>query len=321
MKVNSLTATHQIFAIDASGRLVSADEVSRGLDCGCKCQICDDVLLAKQGDVRTWHFAHKANADCAGGAETLLHLAAKRVILEAYAIQVPEVVIGRAIRGDDSLMRYGKAIRPAGLLDYTEPQAEVDYRTVRPDVQVIAAFGPVLVEIAVTNPVSGAKCARLLELGVPTLEIKLRLPRHPGPDAWEAVRQAVLHAPENRRWVVLPEVERLAAEAIACAEIPPAPPARQKNEFQFGRTAVNLRPSTKWLAARVTYTDFAADPLVTGWLAKWGGRFDDSRGVWWFRAEDTERLRTALTTLAQRIAQHSPAEQHQRVLEAYYQVQ
>jgi len=127
------------------------------------------------------------------------------------------------------------------------------------------------VEIAVTNTVSGSKFARLLELGVPTLEISLRLPRHPGPEAWEAVRQAVLHTPENRRWVVIPEVERLAADAIARAELSPALPVRQKHEFQFGRTAVHLRPGRKWLAVRVTYTDFAADPLVTGWLTRWGG--------------------------------------------------
>jgi len=116
LKAILLTTTHQIFAIDESGRLVSADEAQRGLACGCKCQICGDALLAKQGNVRAWHFAHQSNADCAGAAETLLHLAAKQVILVACAIHVPEVVIGRAIRGGDNLMRYGKAILPTGLL-------------------------------------------------------------------------------------------------------------------------------------------------------------------------------------------------------------
>lgn len=316
-----MATEHQIFAINPEGKLVAVADVANGLACGCICQICKDALIAKQGDIRAWYFAHQGNAECSGGPETLLHQAAKQVLLEARAVLVPVVVIGRSVRGEDGAMRYGKAIRPPGMLDYTDPEAEVDHVVVRPDVQIAASFGPMFVEIAVTNPVSGDKFAKLLELGVPTLEITLRLPKHPGPDAWGAVRQAVLHASENRRWRVLPEVERLAAEAIANAELPPAPPVRRQHEFNFGRTAVSLRPGKKWLAARVMTSDFVADPLVTGWLTRWGGRFDASKGVWWFRLEDTDRLRAALTTLAQRIAQHSPAEQHQRVLEAYYQAQ
>lgn len=313
-----LKIDHQTFAIHASGRLVSAAEVARGLACDCKCQLCDEALVAKQGDVRTWHFAHQSNADCTGGLETLLHQAAKQVLLEAREIHVPEVVIGRAIRGEDGGMWHGVAVRPAGMLPYKEPQTEVGHGTVRPDVQVMAEFGPVFVEIAVTNAVSGAKFARLLELKIPTLEITPWMPRNPGRNAWDAVRHAVLHAPENRRWLVLPEIERLAAEAIANAKPIPAPARRQRHEFEFGRTQVRFGPRKNWLQVRVTTTDFEIDPLVAGWLAKWGGRFDRDKGVWWFRAAETERLRAALTILAERIARQSPAEQHQRVLEAYY---
>jgi len=308
---------NQIFAIDASGRLASADEVSRGLACGCVCQICGDALLAKQGSVRAWHFAHQSNADCSGGAETLLHQAAKQVILNARALYVPQVMIDRTVEGNDNLTRHDESSWPAGQLDYTNPQAEVNYGKVRPDVQITAAFGIVFIEIAVTNPVSAAKAARLQEMGIPTLEISVDLPRVPGVEAWEAVRLSVLHAPNNRRWIV-PEQVRLEAGAFTNSDLSPAQKIQSKNEFRFGRTSVFLRPGKIWLAARVVHTDFAADPLVTGWLARWGGRFDEGRGVWWFRLDHTDRLKASLTILAQRIAQHTPAEQHQRVLDEYY---
>lgn len=38
------------------------------------------------GDVRVWHFAHAIGADCEGGAESALHLAAKAAIERAGGV-------------------------------------------------------------------------------------------------------------------------------------------------------------------------------------------------------------------------------------------
>jgi rubrerythrin len=49
------------FGLDsASGRLVDAGSVKRGNACGCVCPSCKTPLVAKHGDEREWHFAHRS---------------------------------------------------------------------------------------------------------------------------------------------------------------------------------------------------------------------------------------------------------------------
>lgn len=43
----------------SSGKFVTPDEVENGENCGCICPACDAQMVAKQGNVNVWHFAHK----------------------------------------------------------------------------------------------------------------------------------------------------------------------------------------------------------------------------------------------------------------------
>ena len=46
------------WAENKDGRMVHVDDVPRGIDCGCICPNCQEVLLARKGEVREHHFAH-----------------------------------------------------------------------------------------------------------------------------------------------------------------------------------------------------------------------------------------------------------------------
>lgn len=65
-----------IFAgLDSSDRIRFVGDVPRGAECGCRCVACGAPLVARRGDVRTWHFAHEASQerpDCYAGAVNLL---------------------------------------------------------------------------------------------------------------------------------------------------------------------------------------------------------------------------------------------------------
>lgn len=65
-----------IFAgLDSGGQIRFVGDVPRGAECGCRCVACDAPLVARRGDVRTWHFAHEASQerpDCYAGAVNLL---------------------------------------------------------------------------------------------------------------------------------------------------------------------------------------------------------------------------------------------------------
>lgn len=38
--------------------LVDVSEVDRGKNCNCICPSCKTPLIARQGDIKEWHFAH-----------------------------------------------------------------------------------------------------------------------------------------------------------------------------------------------------------------------------------------------------------------------
>ena len=46
------------WAENAEGKMVHVDDVPRGLNCGCTCPNCHEVLLARHGEVKEHGFAH-----------------------------------------------------------------------------------------------------------------------------------------------------------------------------------------------------------------------------------------------------------------------
>jgi hypothetical protein len=80
----------QCFAVDKNGRVRAVEEVARGLACDCVCPTCGEAVVAKQGEIRGWHFAHVSGAECVGAAESALHQAAKQTLVDARGMHVPE---------------------------------------------------------------------------------------------------------------------------------------------------------------------------------------------------------------------------------------
>ena len=78
------------FGLDSVGRFVFVSEVPRGLACQCRCVVCNEPLIARQGAVREHHFAHASGREpCEVSHESLLHRYAKQVIQEAGGLAVP----------------------------------------------------------------------------------------------------------------------------------------------------------------------------------------------------------------------------------------
>ena len=62
-------------------RCVTVDEVERG-DSGAKCLDCNRRLIARHGDQKIHHFAHKADSNCTSRGETGLHQFAKQCLVD-----------------------------------------------------------------------------------------------------------------------------------------------------------------------------------------------------------------------------------------------
>lgn len=90
-----MTRLHLTIAQDYAGNMVDIADVPSGLACGCICASCGESLVARKGEVKQWHFAHKSGSECAGAIETALHRAAKQILLQHPQIMVPGDVFAR----------------------------------------------------------------------------------------------------------------------------------------------------------------------------------------------------------------------------------
>lgn len=213
---NTLSHT---FALNVSHALVSVDNVENGLGCHCTCTQCGSPLVARQGEINDWHFAHKGGEDCPGAAESALHLAAKEIIQRDRKLLIP------AIFTDD-----GKELRPDRLLSLNTVATEVSFEGFRADLVVTTPEEKIIVEIMVTHAVDKEKTALIERCGIPTLEIFVDPHQH-DTWTWEALRKTVTGTEPasimNRMWIYRPVLTATTNQA-------------RKRKFRLDGVPVNL---------------------------------------------------------------------------------
>lgn len=86
--------THLYWGIDkTTGDCVRIGEVmSRGLNCNCKCAACGGDFIARKGEIKKHHFAHKSNYECVYANEITVYLVTKR-ILDHSSILLPAISV------------------------------------------------------------------------------------------------------------------------------------------------------------------------------------------------------------------------------------
>lgn len=185
-----------LFGLDPTGRFVFVSEVPRGLACECRCVVCAEPLIARQGVVRELHFAHASGREpCDVSYESLLHRYAKQVIQEAGGLQVP---VDSAVIGHLGL---DGATPPSARLDLPRLDVERSVQDLRPDLLGHTHAGlQVAIEVAYTSFCDLLKIDRFAQLGLPALEIDLRAFTPEGFEP-EAVRAAVLHELHLKTWL------------------------------------------------------------------------------------------------------------------------
>ena len=162
-----------------TGKLVGVDEVRRGKACHCICAECGGGLIARQGEIRAWGFAHESGSpDCIGSAESALHRMAKQLVAQWRAIAIPELVATEKLEGLFYTLEETGRIPPRAV-EISEGLAEVDCGSFRPDVMLTGTTGEsIAVEIFVSHAVDAEKGARVRDAGQAMLEFDLaKVPR------------------------------------------------------------------------------------------------------------------------------------------------
>lgn len=281
----------QSFAMDKDGRIRSVDEVARGLACECFCPSCTDAVMARQGEIREWHFAHAGDSHCDGGSESALHLAAKQLLLESGGLTVPEIRVRAEVRLPDGRVGKGEAYRPGRWIDFQTVEAEKAIGTIRPDIVAVVGNSMLFVEIAVTHFVDTEKQAVLASLGVPTVEIDLATFQCEK-WTWELLYEYVIEHALNKRWVHFLEHEALRKEADEAAEqaalsqpIPisdlpkVSPPASVRTRFWIGNRMVDAIERPFGIAVWSPY-DPELNVLIKSIVRFLGGRWQPRFKNW-----------------------------------------
>ncbi|WP_456264679.1 hypothetical protein [Caballeronia grimmiae] len=155
-------------------------------------------MLAKQGAINDWHFAHAVDMNCSSAGETALHLAVKQSILDGNRIGVPALEVD-ATATVDGYTRYASRVINATIVPYSSPRTEVRIADVIADAVVQSHGQELIVEVAVTHKVDDEKLGKLRKLRRAALELQAwTLPRTAG---WDELREFLAGATDRRAWL------------------------------------------------------------------------------------------------------------------------
>lgn len=188
------------------GQLVTINDVSSGLACGCLCPSCKQPLVARKGRQNVHHFAHSVKTDCKGSLESALHVKAKDVFLKHKHIILPAVpgqisnkVVSRRLMLDGhTRVTYE---RPCFKFEYNDVFVESSIGQIRPDVVLFDESGPFIVEIYATHKTGFDKIQKIKSMGLFAVEIDLRYLLRLDLLDEKLIENAVIHAHHTKRWI------------------------------------------------------------------------------------------------------------------------
>lgn len=278
-------------AVTRSGTIVSINEVANGRSCKCACFECGEPVLARQGHVRDWHFAHDAGTPpCEVNPESLLHRFVKQVITEERALMVPLLPARLATRFDAVARMIS-----GGWLNFEATFEEVWMEGRRPDIVGVVGGEKVLIEVAYTHRCGYDKIDFLNAKGWLTLEIDVSCF---GSDEFDpsAVRHWLQTNLQNKEWlqlrepetVLVPEIQEVPLSLLPAtpvvAMVDQAPPKKTRPELLLtviieGRPVTLKRLPFGDLALRCEYGREAVNQVR--YVAKrFGGDYKDSYKNW-----------------------------------------
>lgn len=178
------------------GKLTHVSQVPSGLACGCRCPGCDAPLIAKKGKAKLHHFAHAKDADCGGGVETALHLAAKQILEQRKRVFLPTVEVKVPRKG------YSRVLDVlAHEQEYSLDQVTLEQRidSIVPDVMAHIRGRVIAIEIKVSHAVDENKAARFRALNLSAIEIDLS--KAPRTFTLEELEPLVIGPGSHKSWV------------------------------------------------------------------------------------------------------------------------
>jgi hypothetical protein len=202
------------FAIRRSDRrMVSPEEIPRGLACDCECPGCSFPLVAKQGTEKVWHFAHHRHPMCSDGYAKSIEALAKQLIMERLSLRLPALaaqVSGQDPNGTTLIERV--LLYESKLIQLDECSQTTLSGEVAPDLVGQLSGHKIVIVISVVHRLRGEKHRRLIASSLPAVEIDLGNFRR-AQATRTLLEDALFEESSNRFWIHHPKL--VEAQAIA----------------------------------------------------------------------------------------------------------
>ncbi|HCE1979068.1 TPA: competence protein CoiA family protein [Vibrio parahaemolyticus] len=202
------------WGLSKDGKYKHIRSVDNGLKCDCVCPECKTPLVANQGSVKRWHFAHASNAECKG--ESVIHRVAKEVIVNSAHSGLPLYICsngGNVYESDKDGIVHSKSWY-APERHYHIRQAKEEAKLGNQIVDVLChdkAGNALAVEIFYTHRKSNVDIEKFAKNSIEAIEIDVS--GIPWDATYEQIEKAVL---QNARRTVLhsPQEDKARAELV-----------------------------------------------------------------------------------------------------------
>ena len=176
-----------------NGKLIHISQVESGLTCSCRCVGCNQPLVAKKGEKREEHFAHKSGESCQQATETALHYAAKEILNECREISLPPVFVEFNSYREKHKISCEKTFKIDSL------RIEKGVEGLIPDLIASISGRELIIEVFVTHKVDDSKIKKYESLDFSAIEIDLS--KAPRSMSMDSLKNLVVNSIENKKWI------------------------------------------------------------------------------------------------------------------------
>jgi hypothetical protein len=213
----------------ASGKFVDVASVPGGSNCGCKCPSCNTPLIARQGQIKQWHFAHQSRGvhaeisnECDYSFEMSVRLMLRQLSIEGLTFKTPDFNGFIAAYCDATYQRHvvNFKVTSASTIQLEEPRVGSVFSGVEVDIIGLAKGIPFVVYVTykgreiptILKSPETAKCG-VVEVnlsGIATKFLHEKNGRY-----LEALKSYIEKSTEGKTWIYHPRYRHEHAKAKA----------------------------------------------------------------------------------------------------------
>ena len=217
------------FGLDvASGQLVDVGSVKRGNSCGCVCPSCKTPLVARQGDEKEWHFAHRSQKvhnetrkECEYSFAVSVRLMIRQLSNDGLNFRVPRLQCSVSAFSDYSYesVDFDYLVADESLLKLDDVQVGVQFCGVAVDVLGFVQNVPFVVFVTYKERClpSELKDPSITKCGIVELNVNAvpRLFKQEDKGQYkEVLRRYIEEGVEGKTWAYHPRERRLRETAM-----------------------------------------------------------------------------------------------------------